>query len=169
MAQRVKVLAAELNDSSSITGTHIVEGDNQLLQVVLWPLTSECKGPRKYSLDTGIDWRCNSVVEHLLSMFKIFGLILSIQETGAQESQVRCQPDLQWDYLKQKRANEVTQQAKALLPSLMSKAHTVEGENWLLKVAFDLHTRAIAWSPPKHKYMNIIYSHTHTHTLSFTH
>lgn len=84
MAQRVKVLAAELDDSSSITGTHIVEGDNQLLQVVLWPLTSEYKEPRKYSLDMGMDWRCNSVVEHLLSMFKIFGLILSIQETEAQ-------------------------------------------------------------------------------------
>jgi hypothetical protein len=35
MAQRVKVLAAKLNDLSSIPGPHRIEGENQCPRVVL--------------------------------------------------------------------------------------------------------------------------------------
>lgn len=41
LAQQVKVLEVKPKDSSLIPETHMGEGDNLLLQVVLWP--SQCK------------------------------------------------------------------------------------------------------------------------------
>lgn len=37
MVQEVKVLAANLDDLSSISRTHRMEEDSKLLQAVLWP------------------------------------------------------------------------------------------------------------------------------------
>lgn len=37
MAHSLKVLASNPENLSSISGTHIIEGKNQLLEVVLWP------------------------------------------------------------------------------------------------------------------------------------
>lgn len=40
MAERVKALATKMDNLSSIPGTIVVEGENEILQAVLWPLAS---------------------------------------------------------------------------------------------------------------------------------
>lgn len=37
MAQQVKIIAASLDDLSSIPGAHMMEEENRLPQAVLWP------------------------------------------------------------------------------------------------------------------------------------
>lgn len=42
MVQRVKVLVAKPEDWGSIPGSHMLEGENQVLQGVLWPPQVHC-------------------------------------------------------------------------------------------------------------------------------
>lgn len=42
MAEREKVLVAKCDDLSSIPGTHVMEGENQLLQSVLYAEPWQC-------------------------------------------------------------------------------------------------------------------------------
>ena len=58
IAQQIKVLAKKPGDLSLIPGTHIVEGENQLHQVILWPSTLQhgiCSPPSPMPMHTHAD------------------------------------------------------------------------------------------------------------------